>query len=110
MGLDGVEQVKGSGLLLGVEAVAIVDEPDPHGRIVLEAARRAVRSEQPARDASGGVGSITIDADKITLIGGDALVTQEYWQITGEAGAGTLMTFSPDPRKSPSAAEVVSRW
>lgn len=44
------------------------------------------------------------------LMGGDALVTQQYWQITGEAGAGTLMTFSPDPRKSPSAAEVVARF
>jgi hypothetical protein len=31
------------------------------------------------------------------LISGDALVTDEYWEITGEAGAGTLMTFSPDP-------------
>lgn len=33
------------------------------------------------------------------LISGDALVTDEYWSITGDAGAGTLMTFSPDPRK-----------
>ena len=41
------------------------------------------------------------------LMSGDALVTDEYWQITGDAGAGTLMTFSPDPRKSPDAAEVV---
>jgi branched-chain amino acid transport system substrate-binding protein len=44
------------------------------------------------------------------LVGGDALVTQEYWQITGAAGNGTLMTFSPDPRKSPAAAEVVARF
>lgn len=47
---------------------------------------------------------------KTILVGGDALVTQEYWQITGNAGAGTLMTFSPDPRKSPAAAEVVKRF
>ncbi len=47
---------------------------------------------------------------KTILVGGDALVTQEYWQITGEAGAGTLMTFSPDPRKTPAAAEVVKRF
>ena len=47
---------------------------------------------------------------KTILVGGDALVTQEYWQITGDAGAGTLMTFSPDPRKSPAAAEVVKRF
>jgi branched-chain amino acid transport system substrate-binding protein len=43
------------------------------------------------------------------LMGGDALVTQEYWSITGPAGEGTLMTFSPDPRKNPAAAEVVAR-
>jgi branched-chain amino acid transport system substrate-binding protein len=36
---------------------------------------------------------------KTTLISGDALVTQEYWQIAGDAGEGTLMTFNPDPRK-----------
>jgi branched-chain amino acid transport system substrate-binding protein len=44
------------------------------------------------------------------LMGGDALVTQEYWSITGPAGEGTLMTFSPDPRKNPAAAEVVQRF
>ena len=43
------------------------------------------------------------------LMGGDALVTQEYWSITGPAGKGTLMTFSPDPRKNPAAADVVKR-
>ncbi len=45
-----------------------------------------------------------------TLVSGDALVTQEYWQITGKAGEGTLMTFSPDPRKSPAAKGVVERF
>jgi branched-chain amino acid transport system substrate-binding protein len=44
------------------------------------------------------------------LMGGDALITQEYWSITGPAGEGTLMTFSPDPRKNPAAAEVVQRF
>jgi branched-chain amino acid transport system substrate-binding protein len=47
---------------------------------------------------------------KSQLVSGDALVTQEYWQITGKAGEGTLMTFSPDPRKSPAAADVVKRF
>ncbi len=41
------------------------------------------------------------------LVSGDALVTKEFWDITGPAGEGTLMTFSPDPRKSPAAADVV---
>jgi branched-chain amino acid transport system substrate-binding protein len=44
------------------------------------------------------------------LMGGDALITQEFWSITGGAGEGTLMTFSPDPRKNPAAAEVVNRF
>lgn len=44
------------------------------------------------------------------IMGGDALVTQEYWSITGPAGEGTLMTFAPDPRKNPSAAKVVARF
>ena len=44
------------------------------------------------------------------LISGDALVTQEYWAITGDAGEGTLMTFSPDPRKNPGAAPLVEKF
>jgi len=43
------------------------------------------------------------------LISGDALVTDEYWAITGEAGEGTLMTFSPDPRKNEVAKPVVDK-
>lgn len=44
------------------------------------------------------------------LISGDALVSQEYWAITGDAGEGTRMTFSPDPRNNPEAADVVKRF
>jgi branched-chain amino acid transport system substrate-binding protein len=44
------------------------------------------------------------------LVSGDALVTADYWKITGDAGEGTLMTFSPDPRKNPAAAELVKRF
>jgi branched-chain amino acid transport system substrate-binding protein len=47
---------------------------------------------------------------KATLIGGDALVTEEFWKITGPAGEGTLMTFPPDPRKVPAAKAVVDRF
>jgi branched-chain amino acid transport system substrate-binding protein len=42
------------------------------------------------------------------LISGDALVTDEFWAITGEAGEGTLMTFGPDPRNFAEAQEVVA--
>lgn len=44
------------------------------------------------------------------LISGDALVTEDYWKITGDAGEGTLMTFSPDPRNNPAAADLVRRF
>ncbi|MCG8560611.1 MAG: branched-chain amino acid ABC transporter substrate-binding protein [Hyphomicrobiales bacterium] len=47
---------------------------------------------------------------KTILVSGDALVTEDYWKITGPAGEGTLMTFSPDPRKNPAAAELVKRF
>jgi branched-chain amino acid transport system substrate-binding protein len=47
---------------------------------------------------------------KATLVGGDALVTNEFWQIAGEAGAGTLMTFPADPRNRPTATEVVKEF
>ena len=44
------------------------------------------------------------------LISGDALVTDEYWKITGDAGEGTLMTFQPDPRAKPEAVALVERF
>ncbi len=47
---------------------------------------------------------------KATLVGGDALVSSEFWQIAGDAGAGTLMTFSPDPRLIKAAADVVKSF
>jgi len=44
------------------------------------------------------------------LVSGDALVTDEFWKITGDAGEGTLMTFSPDPRKNAAAAPIVAKF
>ncbi len=45
-----------------------------------------------------------------TMISGDALVTKEFWQISGPAGEGTLMTFAPDLEKRPGAAAVVKAF
>ncbi len=47
---------------------------------------------------------------KAQFIGADALVTEEFWKITGPAGEGTLMTFPPDPRKVPAAKAVVDTF
>ncbi|WP_127076089.1 branched-chain amino acid ABC transporter substrate-binding protein [Rhodomicrobium lacus] len=44
---------------------------------------------------------------KTILVGGDALVSTELGSIAGDDVEGTLMTFSPDPRKNPAAKEVV---
>ncbi len=44
---------------------------------------------------------------KTILVGGDALVSTELGSVAGDDVEGTLMTFSPDPRKNPAAKEVV---
>jgi branched-chain amino acid transport system substrate-binding protein len=44
------------------------------------------------------------------LIGGDALLTQQFYNVSGPAGDGTLMTFAPDPRKVPTAKAVVDAF
>jgi branched-chain amino acid transport system substrate-binding protein len=44
------------------------------------------------------------------LIAGDALMTDEFWKITGKAGNGTMMTFQPDPRKIPAAKDIVAEF
>jgi len=47
---------------------------------------------------------------KAQFIGTDALLTEEYWRITGAAGEGTLMTYSSDPRNAPAAWVVVDKF
>jgi branched-chain amino acid transport system substrate-binding protein len=47
---------------------------------------------------------------KTLLVGGDSLVTNEFWSITGPAGEGVMMTFGPDPRKKPTAAALVQKF
>lgn len=46
----------------------------------------------------------------ITMIGGDALATNEFWQIAGPAGENTMMTFPSDPRKRPTATAAVAAF
>lgn len=47
---------------------------------------------------------------KATLIGGDALVSKEFWAVAGAAGEGTLMTFDADPRRNPVAKPIVDKF
>jgi branched-chain amino acid transport system substrate-binding protein len=46
----------------------------------------------------------------VSVMGGDALVTNEFWQIAGEQGEGTMMTFPSDPRRRPTAQAVVKEF
>jgi branched-chain amino acid transport system substrate-binding protein len=46
----------------------------------------------------------------VTIVGGDALVTNEFWQISGPAGEGTMMTFPADPRKKDTAKQVIDEF
>ncbi|MDR3450919.1 MAG: branched-chain amino acid ABC transporter substrate-binding protein [Alphaproteobacteria bacterium] len=39
----------------------------------------------------------------------DDLTTREFWSITGDAGEGAMMSFNPDPRPLPAAADAVKR-
>lgn len=44
------------------------------------------------------------------LMGGDGLATSEFATIAGTAAEGSLMTFSPDPRKNPAAKDILARF
>ena len=44
------------------------------------------------------------------MISGDAIATNEFWSITGDAGEGMMFTFGSDPRKRPTAAAVVKKF
>ena len=46
----------------------------------------------------------------MTMLGGDAFATEEFWSITGPAGEGTLFTFAPDPRLNPTAKNLVESF
>jgi branched-chain amino acid transport system substrate-binding protein len=44
------------------------------------------------------------------LMGGDGIVSAEFVSIAGPGAEGTLMTFSPDPRKNPNAKDAVAKF
>jgi branched-chain amino acid transport system substrate-binding protein len=41
-------------------------------------------------------------------VGGDALMTEQYWQAAGDSADGTLVTFMPDPARDPANAALVA--
>ena len=44
------------------------------------------------------------------LMSGDGIVSAEFTSIAGPGADGTLMTFSPDPRKNPNAKDAVAKF
>jgi branched-chain amino acid transport system substrate-binding protein len=44
------------------------------------------------------------------MMSGDGITSAEFWTLAGPGAEGTLMTFSPDPRSNPAAAQVVQRF
>jgi branched-chain amino acid transport system substrate-binding protein len=47
---------------------------------------------------------------KAQFVSGDALVTEEFWKLSGPAGEGVLMTFPPEPRNLPAAKDVIEEF
>ncbi len=47
---------------------------------------------------------------KATFMSGDGITSDEFAAIGGPAVEGTLMTFGPDPRQNPSAADAVKKF
>jgi branched-chain amino acid transport system substrate-binding protein len=47
---------------------------------------------------------------EIQMVSGDALTSTEFALVAGEAADGTLITFFPDARNYPEAADVVARF
>jgi branched-chain amino acid transport system substrate-binding protein len=45
-----------------------------------------------------------------TMVVTSGSFSQQYWDLAGPAAEGTLVTFGPEARKLPSAAEVVRRF
>jgi branched-chain amino acid transport system substrate-binding protein len=46
-------------------------------------------------------------ASSAVLVGGDALLVEQFWATSGTSGEGTLVTFAPDAQKLNSARTVV---
>jgi branched-chain amino acid transport system substrate-binding protein len=40
----------------------------------------------------------------------DALMTDEFWKVSGTAGEGLMMTFPPDPMQNPAAKIVIEEF
>ena len=49
-------------------------------------------------------------ASSAVLVGGDALLVEQFWATSGTSGEGTLVTFAPDAQKSNAARTVTEAF
>ena len=49
-------------------------------------------------------------ASSAVLVGGDAMLVEQFWATSGTSGEGTLVTFAPDAQKSNSARTVIEAF
>ena len=49
-------------------------------------------------------------ASSAVLVGGDALLVEQFWATSGTSGEGTFVTFAPDAQKSNSARTVIEAF
>ncbi len=49
-------------------------------------------------------------ASPAVLVGGDAVLTEQFWSVAGTTGEGSLVTFTPDPQKLDAAKPTVTRF
>lgn len=49
-------------------------------------------------------------ASSAVLVGGDALLVEQFWATSGTSGEGTLVTFAPDAQKSNAARTVIEAF
>jgi branched-chain amino acid transport system substrate-binding protein len=49
-------------------------------------------------------------ASNAVIVGGDALLVDQFWSTAGTAGEGSLVTFASDPQKLDSAKTVIAEF
>ncbi len=90
-------------------ALTLIFKPDAPDFTALVAQLKASKIDVVyfACEASDA-GRIAAQLEKTALFGSDALLTDQYWEKSGDAGEGTHVSFSADPQSSRDARAVIS--
>jgi branched-chain amino acid transport system substrate-binding protein len=101
---------------LGVEEVAFVGVDPAAAEWAALAERlgeegvRVIYAPMHSPDAGLLIRSAAEQGRAFKVVGGDAISSEDFWLITGEAGEGTRFTSGPHPRTFPQAKDVVERF